>query len=79
MLLYKRALEIIILMLQQQQTVDGSWIRCMLVANVAAGNSLVTKRKHFDPMWRPPPGINSVVGEVSLLIVVFAPFMGILF
>jgi len=56
----------IFLWMQQQQAADGAWVRCMLVASVAAGNALVTKQKQFPPTWRPPPEFHSVVGEVSL-------------
>lgn len=37
----------------------------MLVADVAAGNALVTTQKNFPDTWTPPPEIHSVVGEVS--------------
>eukprot|EP00903_Cladosiphon_okamuranus_P013690 g12748.t2 len=43
----------------------GAWVRCMLLADVAAGNALVTTTKNLPPMWSPPPGIHSVVGEVG--------------
>ncbi len=50
--------------MQQQRAADGKWVRCMFVANVAAGNALVTKKKHFSETWTPPPEFQSVVGEV---------------
>lgn len=40
----------------------------MLVADVAAGNALVTTEKKFPDSWTPPPGIHSVVGEVRKVV-----------
>ena len=50
----------------QQEAAGGARVRCMLVADVAAGNALVTTDKDFPQTWTPPPGIHSVVGEVRL-------------
>lgn len=44
----------------------------MLVADVAAGNALVTTEKYFPKMARPPVGYDSVVGEVGLLMIATA-------
>ncbi|CBN75142.1 conserved unknown protein [Ectocarpus siliculosus] len=44
---------------------DGTTVRCMLVADVAAGKAFVTTEKYFPQMERPPLGYNSVVGEVG--------------
>ncbi|CAM9513720.1 unnamed protein product [Ectocarpus sp. 6 AP-2014] len=44
---------------------DGTKVRCMLVADVAAGKAFVTTEKYFPQMERPPLGYNSVVGEVG--------------
>eukprot|EP00752_Nemacystus_decipiens_P006919 g6213.t1 len=48
-----------------KRAADGAWVRCMLVADVAAGNALVTTQKNFPPAWTPPPFIHSVVGEAG--------------
>lgn len=50
----------------QQRAADGTTVRCMLVADVAAGNAMKTKEKCFPQMARPPLGYNSVVGEVGV-------------
>ncbi|CAM9345382.1 unnamed protein product [Ectocarpus sp. 12 AP-2014] len=44
---------------------DGTRLRCMFVANVAAGKAYSTKEKALDDDKCPPPGYESVVGEVG--------------
>ncbi|CAM9262023.1 unnamed protein product [Scytosiphon promiscuus] len=44
---------------------DGTMVRCMLVADVAAGNALLTYEKDFPEMTKTPPGYDSIVGEVG--------------
>ncbi|CAN0060000.1 unnamed protein product, partial [Pylaiella littoralis] len=48
-----------------KQDADGKEVRCMLVADVAAGNALVTTDKDFPQMTEPPTGYHSIVGEVG--------------
>ncbi|CAM9884142.1 unnamed protein product [Ectocarpus fasciculatus] len=49
----------------EKRATDGTTVRCMLVADVAAGKACVTTEKYFPQMEQPPEGFDSVVGEVG--------------
>lgn len=59
-----------ILSFPQQRAADGKMVRCMLVADVAAGKAHRTFEKDFPEMTEPPMGYNSVVGEARPLRIV---------
>ncbi|CAM9635701.1 unnamed protein product [Ectocarpus sp. 12 AP-2014] len=44
---------------------DGTELRCMFVANVAGGKAFNTKNPYLPQSECPPPGYQSVVGEVG--------------
>lgn len=58
------------LVLPQQRAADGSIVRCMLVADVAAGNTFLTYEKNFPELTEPPSGYHSIVGEARTLMII---------